>query len=337
MLRKNKINILGVETSCDETAASVVQDGTLILSNSIASSLNLHKKYGGIIPEIASRKQLELIDKVVEGALKDAKLKAKDIHAIAVTTHPGLIGSLLVGISWARALSYALKKPLIEVDHIKAHLYAGFLRDKKSKKNISFPRLPAIGLVASGGHSSLFYVESFNHFKLLGQTRDDAAGEAYDKVARILGLGYPGGPVIDRLAQKGKNNDIHFSIADLGQTLDFSFSGLKTAVYYYEKKWQNKESLPVNKIAYAFQENVVQSLVKKSITGCLQKKVKTLIVGGGVAANSTLRKNLQTAGQAYGIKVVFPKLTLCMDNAAMIAGLGYHLLSKKTKNKRRKH
>ncbi|MDP8266721.1 MAG: tRNA (adenosine(37)-N6)-threonylcarbamoyltransferase complex transferase subunit TsaD [Candidatus Aceula meridiana] len=337
MPKKNKINILGIETSCDETAASVIQSGKLILSNVVASSLHLHKKYGGIIPEIASRKQLELIDKVVERALKNAKLKINDIHAIAVTTHPGLVGSLLVGISWARALSYALKKPLIEIDHIKAHLYAGFLKDMKSKTDTSSQRLPAVGLVASGGHSSLFYVKSFDNFKLLGQTRDDAAGEAYDKVARILGLGYPGGPVIDRLAKKGKNKDIHFPRADLGQTLDFSFSGLKTAVYYYEKKWKDKKSLPINKIAYAFQESVVQSLVKKSISGCLQKKVKTLIVGGGVAANSALRKKLQEAGQLHRIKVIFPSLNLCMDNAAMIAGLGYHFFIKKQKNKGRKH
>ncbi len=318
------MKILGIETSCDETAASVVENGRDILSNMVVSSLPDHKRYGGIIPEIASRRQIELIHLVIQTALKKAGLSLKDIHAIAVTRSPGLIGSLLVGLSFARALSFATNKPLVEVDHIKAHLYANFLSRKRQRT-----LLPAVGLIVSGGHSSLYHIKNFTHYRLLGQTRDDAAGEAFDKVARILDLGYPGGPVIDRLARgRKKEQDIHFPCAQLPGSFDFSFSGTKTAVLYYKRKHQNQKSFNVASVAYAFQDSVVSILVKKSIDACLKRRVTTLLVGGGVAANFTLRKRLTRQAQKFHIDVFFPPMPLCVDNAAMIAGLGYHLMKK---------
>ena len=327
-------HILGIETSCDETAAAVVKNGTTILANVVATSLAQHKRYGGIIPEIASRKQLEWIDLVVRNALKISGKKLSDMDALAVTVKPGLIGSLLVGICAARALSYALKVPLIEVDHVAAHLYANFLSFKNTPRALARPKLPAVGLVVSGGHSSLFFVKDFHQIETLGQTRDDAAGEAYDKVARILGLGYPGGPVIDRLARQGKNEEIVFPCAALGHSYDFSFSGIKTAVYYFVKRNEGRAKLPVKKIAYSFQQGIVQTLTKKTIDACLAQKVTTAIVGGGVAANSMLRETLAREGKAHGIDVFFPDLSLCMDNAAMVAGLGSHHKSLKTQNRR---
>lgn len=319
------MNILGIETSCDETAASIVQNGRTILANVVATSMVHHKKYGGIIPEIASRKQLEFIDLVIKDALKISGKKLERIDAIAVTSHPGLIGSLLVGTGVARGLSYGLDIPLIEVNHITAHLYANFLKFKDCSSARALPTLPAIGLVVSGGHSSLFFVKNFTNITLLGQTRDDAAGEAYDKVARLLRLGYPGGPVIDRLAQKGENREIKFAPTDLPNSYDFSFSGIKTAVYYLTQR-QKTAPVPVEKIAYSFQKSVVASLVKKSIDACLQKKIKTLIVGGGVAANSFLRKSLIEQGKKHSLNIFIPDLALCMDNAAMVAGLGFHYI-----------
>lgn len=321
------MKILGIETSCDETGASVVLNGQWILSNVVASSLKQHQKYGGIIPEIASRRQIELISLVVAQALKNSKTKLKDIDAIAVTTHPGLIGSLLVGVSFARALGYSTGKPLIEVDHIKAHVYANFLKSKQNPStNTLKPKLPAIGLVVSGGHSSIFEINDFKNFQLLGQTRDDAAGEAFDKVARILQLGYPGGPAIDRLARAGVNDEIRFPFAELPGTNDFSFSGVKTAVLYFVRTYKNKNTLPVEKIAYAFQNSVVTVLVSKCLAACKARRISTLLVGGGVAANTMLRERLREQAKISGVHVFFPPLSLCLDNAAMIAGYGFHLL-----------
>lgn len=318
------MNILGIETSCDETAAAVVADGVKVLSNVVVSSLKDHQRFGGVIPEIASRRQIEFIHGVVAQSLADAKITLKDIDAIAVTRSPGLIGSLLVGISFARALSRAIGKPLIEVDHIKAHLYANYLQLPSGASPLALKRLPAIGLVVSGGHSSLFYVSHFKNFRLLGQTRDDAAGEAFDKVARILGLGYPGGPVIDRLAAEGINKEIKFPEAPLQGSFDFSFSGTKTAVLYYTRKNKNKLGFSVAKVAHAFQESVVAVLVQKSLKACRKFKVNTLLIGGGVAANSSLRRHLQAQAPNQGVRVYFPPTILCLDNAAMVAGLGYH-------------
>ena len=236
----------------------------------------------------------------------------------------GLIGSLLVGLCFARGLSRATKGALIEIDHIRAHLYANYLQLPKEEQACPQKRLPAVGLVVSGGHSSLFYVKDFKNFKLLGVTRDDAAGEAFDKVARILGLGYPGGPVIDRLAAGGINEEIKFPQAPMKGTYDFSFSGTKTAVLYYVQKNKNKPDYSASKVAYAFQESVVAVLVEKSLKACRKLKVNTLLIGGGVAANSALRASLQAQAGPQGVDVFFPPMDLCQDNAAMIAGLAYH-------------
>lgn len=317
--------ILGIETSCDETAAAVVKDGREVVSNVVASSLPDHAKFGGVIPEIASRRQMEFIHSVVNEALTRADVSLDQVDRVAVTMAPGLIGSLLVGICYARALSFAAQKKILEVDHIKAHLYANFLNLPNSPNAATAPQLPAVGLVVSGGHSSLYYLKNFTHYKLLGQTRDDAAGEAFDKVARIMGLGYPGGPVIDKLAREGKNTQIRFAPAQMPESFDFSFSGVKTAVLYYHRQHHQDQNFSVNQVAYAFQDSVVSILVKKSIAACRKKKTQTLLVGGGVAANSALRARLIEEGRANGIDVHFPPMPLCLDNAAMIAGLAYHL------------
>jgi len=324
MKRSRSFTILGIETSCDETAASVVSRGIKVHSNIIATSLKDHQRFGGIIPEIASRRQIEFIHWVVGESLAQAQMNLQDIDAIAVTRAPGLIGSLLVGLMFARGLSRATGKPLIEIDHIKAHLYANYLQIYQMPKAASLQRLPAIGLVVSGGHSSLYLVNNFKSFKLLGVTRDDAAGEAFDKVARILGLGYPGGPVIDRLAASGINKEIKFPQAPLPGSFDFSFSGTKTAVLYYTQKNKNKPDYSVSKVAYAFQESVVSVLVEKSLKACQKYKINTLLIGGGVAANSALRASLQARAKDRGVDVFFPPMVLCLDNAAMIAGLAYH-------------
>ncbi len=320
------MNILGIETSCDETAAAVVRDGRIVLSNIIASSLKEHALHGGIIPEIASRRQLEFINAVADQSLSGASLNLRHIDAIAVTSKPGLIGSLLVGISFARALSFALDKPLIDVDHIKAHAYANFLECPEAKAARKVPKLPAVALVVSGGHTNLYYIKKFDQFRLLGQTLDDAAGEAFDKVAKILDLGYPGGPAIDRLAKKGKNTKIHFKSAPLPDTYNFSFSGVKTAVLYHHRDQKHHTDFSAAQTAYSFQDSVVSVLTKKSISACKKLGTKTLLIGGGVAANSALRTQLNTEAEKNNINVYFPPLSLCTDNAAMIAGLGFHLI-----------
>lgn len=317
------MNILGIETSCDETSAAVVCDGQTILSNVVASSLTDHQKYGGVIPEIASRRQLECINMVTAKALEGAALTLSDIDAVAVTTHPGLIGSLLVGISFANSLCFALDRPLIRVNHIQAHIYANCLKFKGDSRKTSLS-LPAVGLVVSGGHSSLFYIPDFRTFRLIGETRDDAVGEAYDKVARILELGYPGGPIIDKLAQSVRTNDLRFNCAALEGTNDFSFSGVKTAVLYHARRHASSPDYSVPHVAAAFQESVVNVLAEKSIEVCKRKKCKTLLIGGGVSANSSLRSRLQSYGSKEGIDVHCPELSLCMDNAAMVAGFAFH-------------
>jgi N6-L-threonylcarbamoyladenine synthase len=320
------MNILGIETSCDETAAAVVGDGVRVLSNTVVSSLKDHEPFGGIIPEIASRRQIEYIHDVVAESLRQAALTLDQIDAVAVTKAPGLIGSLLVGLCFARGLSRAKGLRLVEVDHIKAHLYANYLQWTQEHTACGQQRLPAVGLVVSGGHSSLFHVRSFRDFKLLGVTRDDAAGEAFDKVARILGLGYPGGPVIDRLAASGANEQIKFPQAPIKGSYDFSFSGTKTAVLYYTQKNKNKPDYSPAKVAYSFQESVVGVLADKALKACHKLKVPTLLIGGGVAANSALRRQLQQRAALEGIDVFFPPMSLCLDNAAMVAGLAYHSL-----------
>lgn len=329
---------LGIETSCDETSVSVTS-GRLIYSNIVSSSVHLHKKYGGVVPEIASRFHVEYILEVLTKALKDARKEIKDIRLIAVTNGPGLVGALLTGISLAKSLSYSLSVPLIGVNHVLAHLYSAFLSEGKE------PKYPFVGLVVSGGHTALFYCRDGYKQKLLGQTQDDAVGEAYDKVAKILKLGYPGGPVIEKSAQLSKNrNKIKFPKAYLGKdSLDFSFSGIKTAVLYYVRGRQANAPgaalLPsglrptgrvkgqeINDICCSFQETALDSLVEKAFLAAELHKVKNIVVGGGVAANFRLREKFENAAKfSGGVKVYFPKKEYCMDNAAMVGVLGEEL------------
>lgn len=312
--------VLGIETSCDETSVSVVKDGSKILSNEISSSEKFHKKYGGVIPEIASRMQLETIASVADSALKDSQVGLGEIELISVTSGPGLLGSLLIGISFAKAISLSLNIPLLGVNHIYSHIYANFLNKVAVK-------LPFAALVVSGGHTSLFYVKDFDKIETLGQTQDDACGEAFDKVSKILGLGYPGGPLIEKLAKGGNAKKIKFNCCGTKNILDFSFSGIKTAVLYYAR---NRHITLSEKrdIAASFQESVIDALIKKSLTACEIKKVNRLVVGGGVAANSRLKEKFLEVGNLRGISCYFPPKELCMDNAAMVAGFGYQLFRK---------
>ncbi|MBN2831391.1 MAG: tRNA (adenosine(37)-N6)-threonylcarbamoyltransferase complex transferase subunit TsaD [Candidatus Omnitrophica bacterium] len=318
--------VLGIETSCDETSAAVVKDGREVLSNEVASSIKFHKKYGGVVPEIASRMQLETISQITESALKEARVKLKDIDLLSVTCGPGLLGSLLVGISFAKSLSLSLEIPLIGINHVHSHFYANFL---KRREGIKFP---FIALVVSGGHTSLFYVSSFDKIKTLGQTYDDACGEAFDKVAKILGLGYPGGPLIERFALKGNPRSIKFNCSGAKGVLDFSFSGIKTAVLYYVRKANGptgqRANRITNNICASFQEAVIDVLVKKSILACRKNRVKSLLLGGGVVANEVLRKRFINLCNEHGLKCYIPLQETCMDNAAMVAGLGYQLFKK---------
>lgn len=319
---------LGIETSCDETAASVVKGGRIVLSGVIASSLRLHQKYQGIIPEIASRAHIESISLVTRRALEAAGKKIRDIGLVCVTKGPGLIGSLLPGISFAKGLSYSLKKPLVGVDHLQAHLYASFLTKRASGqcRRKEPPSLPFIGLVVSGGHTSLFLVDKNFIFKPIGATVDDAAGEAFDKAAKILGLGYPGGPLLERAARKGSPEGMKLS-CNGPEDLNFSFSGIKTAVLYHTRDGRRKTDDA--DIAASFQKAVVEALLKKSFMACERNKINTLVVGGGVSANKYLRGRFEhEAGSRQGFKVYFPPPDLSLDNAAMIAGLGYQLFKK---------
>ena len=327
--------VLGIETSCDETAASIVKDGRRILSNVVSSSLKEHKKYGGVVPEIASRMQLESITKVVDCAVKEAKIKLKNINLVSVTCGPGLAGSLLVGISFAKSISLGLGVPLLGLNHLYSHIYANFLNGERLL-------LPFVALIVSGGHTTLFYVRDFDKIDVLGATCDDACGEAFDKVAKILGLGYPGGPLIEKLARKGNPRKIKFNCSDTNRPLDFSFSGIKTAVLYYvrknidarcsmldaRKKQESNIQYQVSDVAASFQEAVINTLISKSLLACKIKRVDRLVIGGGVAANTRLRERLYSEAEKKGLNTYFPHPKLCMDNAAMVAGLGYQLFKK---------
>jgi N6-L-threonylcarbamoyladenine synthase len=286
------MHILGIETSCDETAAAVVKDGTRVLSSVISSSLRFHQKYGGIIPEIAFRKQLETICQIVDCAIDESGVQLKQIDGVSVTQEPGLMGSLLVGISFAEALAFSLKKPLIRINHLYGHIYSSMMAAKHG------PELPAIGLVVSGGHTSLYLVKSFDTISLLGSTQDDACGEAFDKVAKILGLGYPGGPIIEKTASKGDPKAIRFTCSNTREPLDFSYSGIKTAVLYFAQKnhigsFRRKRSPSEKKIladvCASFQEAALQVLVDKTMQACRHNLISAVYVGGGVAANTVLR------------------------------------------------
>jgi N6-L-threonylcarbamoyladenine synthase len=326
------MHILGLETSCDETAAAVVKNGSIVLSNVVSSSLRFHQKYGGIIPEIAFRKQLETICQIADCAINESGVQLNKIDAVAVTNEPGLAGSLFVGLSFANALALCLKKPLVQINHLHGHIYAPFLNHGAGIK------LPAIGLVVSGGHTSLYYVKSFRDIQALGSTQDDACGEAFDKVAKILGLGYPGGPIIEKKAQKGGPRAIKFACSNTRGTLDFSYSGIKTAVLYFAQK--NKlgsfkqragsvKAKLICDVCASFQDAALNALINKTVAACRIKRISSVIVGGGVAANNVLRKKFADAAIQHNIDVVFPLKEHCMDNAAMIAGLGYHLTGRK--------
>ena len=313
------IIILGIETSCDETSAAVVVNGRKILSNIIASQIDLHAEYGGVVPEIASRKHVELILPVIDSALKEAGIDLEDVDAIAVTYGPGLVGALLVGVTAAKAIAAALDKPLIKVHHIEGHIAANY---------ISHPDLkpPYIGLIVSGGHSHIVHVKDYLDFEILGITRDDAAGEVFDKIARVLGLGYPGGPVIDKQAKLGNPKAVHFPRVNFPNgSYDFSFSGLKTAVINHINQARQKgEELNIPDICASFQQAVVDVLVDHTLKAAKSLDVNTIALAGGVASNSQLRETLQSRAQKIGMDAIFPTPVLCTDNAAMIASAGYY-------------
>ena len=310
--------ILAIESSCDETSAAVVVNGREVLSNVIASQIDTHKKYGGVVPEVASRMHIEAINGVVEEALEEANITLDKIDAIGVTYGPGLVGALLVGLQFAKGLAFATKKPLIGVNHIEGHICANYIQHKELKP-------PFVSLVVSGGHTFIVHVKNYGEYEVIGQTRDDAAGEAYDKVARALGLGYPGGPKIDKLAKEGNPKAIAFPKANFHEeTLDFSFSGVKSAVLNYLNKCK-MQNIEVNNadVAASFQYAVIDVLKENVLLTCKKKNVKTIAIAGGVASNSSLRETLIKEASKRGIEVLFPAPILCTDNAAMIGSAAY--------------
>jgi N6-L-threonylcarbamoyladenine synthase len=324
---ESPVLVLGVESSCDETSAAVVADGRTILSNLVASQDEVHRPYGGVVPELASRQHLTHIGPIVSGALKEARVSLQDLSAIAVTQGPGLVGSLLVGLSFAKSLAYARGIPLVAVDHLEGHIRAVYLESPGPIPH------PAVSLVVSGGHTSLFLMEREEKYRLLGKTRDDAAGEAYDKVAKKLGLGYPGGPILDRLARLGDPEACRFTVARFTDgSADFSFSGLKSAVLraLVERKipplapGENPESRrDLVDLAAGFQRAVVTALVERTERAAEEQKARAILVSGGVAANRELRATFEARACALGVPVMFPSVKLSTDNAAMIAAAGY--------------
>ena len=318
-MENKDIYILAIESSCDETAAAVVKNGREVLSNVISSQIALHTLYGGVVPEIASRKHIEKINQVIKQALEEANVTFETIDAIAVTYGPGLVGALLVGVSAAKALAFGLKKPLIGVHHIEGHISANFIENKELKP-------PFISLVVSGGHSHLVKVKDYGEYEILGRTRDDAAGEAFDKVARAIGLGYPGGPKIDKVSREGNPEAIHFPRAKVGESeYDFSFSGLKSAVLNYLNSCQMKgEEFNQADVAASFQKAVVDVLVDHSISAVKKYGIKKFAIAGGVASNSHLREAMEKACTENGIDFYYPSPIFCTDNAAMIGVAAYY-------------
>lgn len=313
------INILAIESSCDETAAAVVNNGREVLSNVISSQIELHKLYGGVVPEIASRKHIEKINQVIEQALKDANMTLDDIDAVGVTYGPGLVGALLVGVAEAKAIAYAKKLPLIGVHHIEGHISANYIEHPSLEP-------PFLCLVVSGGHTHLVCVKEYGKYDILGRTRDDAAGEAYDKVARAIGLGYPGGPKIDRLAKEGNPDAVKFPRAHIeGAPYDFSFSGLKSAVLNYINGCQMKgQTYNPADIAASFQKAVVDVLVENSMNAVEEFSMNKFAIAGGVASNSALREGMKEACEKRGIEFFYPSPIYCTDNAAMIGAAAYY-------------
>ncbi len=311
--------ILSIESSCDETAAAIVVDGREVKSNIIYSQIELHKLYGGVVPEIASRKHVEKVNQVIRAAIKEAHVTWDDIDAVAVTYGPGLVGALLVGVSAAKAVAYAKKKPLVGVHHIEGHIAANYIEHPDLEP-------PFMCMVASGGHSHLVYVKNYTTFEIVGRTRDDAAGEAFDKVARAIGLGYPGGPKIDKLAKEGDKEAIHFPRAFMEDApYDFSFSGLKSAVLNYLNGCEMKHR-EINRadVAASFQQAVVDVLTDNSVRAAKAYGCKKLALAGGVASNSSLRENMQRVAAEQGLQFYYPSPIFCTDNAAMIGVAGYH-------------
>ncbi|ADU28646.1 metalloendopeptidase, glycoprotease family [Evansella cellulosilytica DSM 2522] len=314
-VRVTKNMILSIETSCDETSVAVVKNGREVLSNIVSSQIESHKRFGGVVPEIASRHHVEQITYILEEAMREADVSFKDIDAIAVTEGPGLVGALLIGVNAAKAVAFAHNKPLIGVHHIAGHIYANHIVEE-----LTFPLLT---LVVSGGHTELVYMTEHGSFEVIGETRDDAVGEAYDKVARTLGLPYPGGPHVDKLAQEGEATiDLPRAWLEPG-SYDFSFSGLKSAVINTLHNAKQKGiTLPIENVAASFQESVIEVLVTKTIQAAEEKKVNRILLAGGVAANKGLRSALKKACEEKGLTLTIPPLSLCTDNAAMIGAAG---------------
>lgn len=314
------MRLLGIESSCDECSAAVVEDGRRVLSNIVLSQVDFHKPYYGVVPEIAARKHIEWIRPVVEDSLKEAGMSEKEIDAVAVTFRPGLIGSLLVGLSFAKGLAWALGKPLVGVDHILAHLYAPHL-----ERDIDYPY---IGLLVSGGHTIIARVGGYDRIEVLGTTIDDACGEAFDKVAKYYDIGFPGGVAIDRLSKSGNPRAFHFPKPSLhkGEAFyDVSYSGLKTAVIHQSGQfWDGKSEKSIANIAASFQRAAIDILVDRTLAAASDTGLRRIVAGGGVAANSYLRERMAAEP---GLEVIFPSLKLCTDNAAMVAGYGYHALT----------
>jgi N6-L-threonylcarbamoyladenine synthase len=320
---KEKITILALETSCDETSVAIVQNGRCVISNKIASQIPLHKVYGGVVPEIASRKHVEVINPLIDEALKEANMGFEDMDAVAVAHGPGLVGALLVGVSTAKALAYGLSVPLIGVNHIDGHISANYIENRDLVP-------PFLCLVVSGGHTYLIMVKDYGKYEILGETRDDAAGEAYDKVARALGLEYPGGPIIDRLAKEGDSTAVHFPRVYMDDNpYDFSFSGLKTAVInHIHNLGQKGEVYNIKDIAASFQQAVIDVLVDKTMLAAQNNSISKIAIAGGVASNAGLRRLMKDRADALGIKLYYPSPIFCTDNAAMVGCAAYYNLLK---------
>ncbi len=311
------MNILAIETSCDDTSCAVITDNYKLLSLNISSQNDIHGNFGGVVPEIASRQHLRILPFIFQKTLQDAKISIKDIDGICATIGPGLVGSLLVGLMFAKGLCISNKKPFFGVNHIEGHFFASFLEEKR-------PDFPFIALVASGGHTALYLVKGFRNYKIIGQTRDDAAGEAFDKVAKLLGIGYPGGVAIEKFAE-GVRGSINLPYP-LEKEKDFSFSGLKTAVLTIVKKTDNLSDDFKKNLCASFQEKVVKILVDKTVRACKKYKVKNIVISGGVASNKLLRQEITTIAKSEDLEVFIPQKKFCTDNAAMIGVVGYYFL-----------
>ena len=318
-MKNGQFITLGIESSCDETSAAVVREGRDVLSNVISSQIKVHQVFGGVVPEIASRHHLNNINTVIGNALDEAEITLKDVDLIGVTYGPGLVGALLIGLATAKAMAFALNKPLVGVHHIQGHICANYIEHKELEP-------PFMALVVSGGHTSIVDVTDYNRFEVLGRTRDDAAGEAFDKVARVLGLGYPGGPLIDEAAKKGNPHAVEFKRVYLEKdSLDFSFSGIKTGVLNYLNTQKLKgETVSVSDTAASFQLAVMEVIVAKAVMAAVRMKKDRIVLAGGVAANSLLRRMLKDACDRKGLELYYPSPVLCTDNAAMIGCAAYY-------------